>query len=421
MESVVIPDQKVKARRKDPRELSTAISVELRRMARKARLAKPVSSGGGGFRARRSDKAFRAVILSSLLFVFILPSIISVVYYGIIASDQFVSEARFLVKSSDGREISSFGGLGALLGGQSTDAAIVSEYIHSRAMIEALGKKFDLRKIFSSDEGDFFARINPDASAEDLVEHWEKQVSIKTDRASGLITLTVRTFSPETSRALAGEIVELSERMVNDLTGRNRSTSLVETHEGLLRSQEVLRQAVIDLRDARNEAGILDADVENKAITEIMTALSLEESKVDVQIASLIRTETTSGPQLRALQARAAAIKDQLATYQQQLAGGNLTGQDRDLADRSASLSQRALEVKIAQNEYARASASYELARLNAERQKSYLLTYVQPRRADEALYPNRVLMSFVVSISAFIAWAVLAGIALLVRDHTAA
>lgn len=425
MEAVAIQGVTKGLKRTSAEDRSGAISLEFRRVARKARIPKPITTGGGGFRARRSDKIFRSYLIGSFILLFVAPTMLASIYYSFIAADQYISEARFTVKSSDGAGLQAFGGLSSLLsGGQSTDAAIVAEYIHSRGVLEEIGKKFDLRAMFTSGAYDKIAELKANATMEDLLDYWEGQVKVSVEQATGLVTLRVRTFNPEDSLNLSTELVKISERMVNKLTGRNEANSLDEAASELRRTKSNLEAAVSAMRDARNAAGILDAEISAKAYSDILTALNIEATKLDVQIGSLKKSSTTKGPQLRALEARSSSLKDQIESYESKTAGPSGfqgAGGTGSLADRSAVLSHKALELKIAQSEYARASTAYELERTTSERQRSYLLTYIQPRAAEESLYPRRILMSVAVLIVSLLVWAISAGLAVLVRDHTAA
>jgi len=428
MDGIAIQKSDAKLKRLSIQERSDAISQEFRRVARKARIPKPITSGGGGFRARRSDKLFRRFLIGSFILLFIFPSIVSGMYYGFLAANQYVSEARFAVKSSDGAGLQGLSSLTSLLGGvPTTDAAMIAEYIHSRTIIQDLSNKFNLKEMFSPSGVDFVSPLKKESSLEDLLEYWESKVGIDIDRATGLATLHVRTFSPEDSLEIAREILRLSEKMVNRLTGRNQANGLREATDELDRTKRELERRVSEMRDARNQVGILDAEITTKAFSDILTALNLEAARLNVQIQSLKKSEATDGPHVRALVARSESLQQQIASYQDQLASNGSTGtlqtQDGEngtIADRSAMLSQKGLELRIAQNEYARASAAFELARMTSERQRSYLLVYVQPQTAEESLYPRRVLSTTAIVVASFLIWAATVGVAVLVRDHTA-
>ncbi len=400
-----------------------AISIELRRVARKARTPRPAVSGGGGFRARRSDRIFRRLLIGSFAVCFLIPALSGCLYFSFLANDQFVSEARFSTSSAEGNGLEVLAGLSSLFrGGQASDAAIVAEYIESQSILLELQKKFDLQKIFSPGSWDFVAELQSNATAEEMLEFWRKQIVIKVDRNSGLLTLSVRTFSPADSLALASEIIAISERMVNRLTRRNDEKSLLEAENELQLAKVRLEGAVSSMRDARDLAGVLDVDLAAKGYSDILTALNMELAKISTKISTLEQTNASEAPQLIALRSRAGSLREQISSYENRFAGLSRSGgaEKRNLANSAAILAQKDVERRIAQNEYEHAVAAYETARLNRERQRSYLMTYVAPRAAEQSLYPKRILAATLVAVGSFLLWAVIAGLALLVRDHTA-
>src|SRR6202041_3220802 len=91
------------------------------------------------------------------------PTLGAIVYFGLIASDVYVSESRFLVRNSQHQ--SSSGLVGDLLqstglGGHSeNDSSSVHDYILSRDALKELDKKLDMRKSFSKPEVDLFDRF----------------------------------------------------------------------------------------------------------------------------------------------------------------------------------------------------------------------------------------------------------------------
>src|ERR1700675_2639974 len=100
-------------------------------------------------------------------FLFVLlvlaPTVGGILYYGLIASDVYVSESRFLVRNPQHQAPS--GLVGQLL--QSTgitphsqdDTYSVRDYILSRDALKELNEKLDLRKSFSSPDVDLFDRF----------------------------------------------------------------------------------------------------------------------------------------------------------------------------------------------------------------------------------------------------------------------
>lgn len=395
-----------------------AVSVELRKAARKARTPRPTISGGGGFRARRGDRLFRLFAVGSLVLLFVVPTAITALYYSIIASDQYVSEARFSIRSSDSSGFSPMAGLSALLGsGQATDAAIVAEFVKSGAIITQLSASFSLTDLFTTKRWDPISSLETDPTSEDLIEYWKGKVDISVERSSGLTTLKVRAFSPEDSLLLANEILRVSEQMVNRLTRRTEENGLREAETEVHTTKERLANSIHRLKSMRDSTGILDVTLAAAANTEILTKLRLEKAKLDVQIQSLENSESGSAPQLGSLKNQATAIGQQIAVYEQSIAG---VATKTSIASRGAELAESETDLKVAQAEYQKSVAVFEAARMTLERQRSYILTYVQPTLPQEALYPKRLLIVITVALGTGLLWAITVGVVMLARDHTA-
>jgi capsular polysaccharide transport system permease protein len=399
-------------------DTAKAISAELRKAARRARTPNPILSGGGGFRARKSDRYFTALIVSIFVSCFALPVICSTIYYSLIAADQYVTEARFAVRSGSDTSIAGLSVLSSFLDtGQARDGLIIADYVKSTALLDVLAKQVDLRKMFSN-EHDLIARFDPEESAEDFIKYWQSQVDITVDRNSGLVTLKLRAFTPEDSLKLTQLIIAESERMVNQLTRKSMTDNLERTQQELDDKRERLQSMVSELRDARNAAGVLDVGMAAKAYMELLTNLRMELSKQELTI----KVTAANAPQLPPLVKRADVLRAQIAGYEREMAGEFNPSRDKksNLAEDATKIEQKEIELSIAKDEYADAMAGYQSARLAMEKQRSYLLTYVNPRLAEEAIYPRRFWMSLTFLIVSALLSAVLIGVAFMVRDHMA-
>lgn len=401
---------------------SKAISLELKRVARRARVPRPVHSGGGGFRARKTDRLYRAIFIGTFVALFLLPVISSAIYFGLIAADQYISETRFAVRSGDETGMESLASLASVLNvGQANDGQILAEYVKSRSVIEELQKTIDLRQMFAPGTIDIVAEAAPDGTIEDFVKYWRRQVTLSVDRQSGLITLLVRTFKPEDSLMLSREILQVSEKMVNRLTRRNEENTLQEASTELEFAKNRLEKAVGDMRDARIKAGVLDVTLAATSFSDLLADLHTELASTETQISALRENNVSSAPQLVSLSARAKALRDQITIYERRIAGQPIAGDSQEnLAQLASALSDKEVELSIAQNEYKIAVAGFESARLKMERQRSYVMVYVQPALPEKSLYPKRWLMWIATSVVGLLVWAIVAGLTILVRDNMA-
>ena len=102
----------------------------------------------------------RAAAFISFCAMVALPVSVTALYYAFIASDQYVAEAKFTVS---GGEPAKLDGIGAFTGIPAIsviqDTQIVTNYIESRAAVEKLETTINLRKLYSGDGADWFARF----------------------------------------------------------------------------------------------------------------------------------------------------------------------------------------------------------------------------------------------------------------------
>ena len=135
------------------REMSRALSDAARKARFSTRSRRTLAAGG--FQARRGAGLMRVLIWTSFVLMVALPSLSTTVYYGFLASDQWVAQAQFTVT---GGEPPAADGLGALTGIPAAaivqDTQIVTNYVQSRAAIERLDERLGLRARYTRTDAD---------------------------------------------------------------------------------------------------------------------------------------------------------------------------------------------------------------------------------------------------------------------------
>src|SRR5579862_1851914 len=125
-----------------------------------------------------------------LLLTVVVPTLSAMLYFGLIASDVYISESRFLVRSPQHQvQAGLFGQIlqGSGLTHSQDDTYSVHDYILSRDALRELDSKLGLRKAFTSKEVDplnRFAGLMSDASFEEFYRYYGKRVGIEYDPSS---------------------------------------------------------------------------------------------------------------------------------------------------------------------------------------------------------------------------------------------
>lgn len=374
------------------------------------------------FSRRRGARAAAMAFALATVLLLVVPVAVATVYFSFIASPQYQVEARFTVQGGEARSLD---GIGVITGLPSImiiqDTQIIANYIRSRAMVEQLQEKIDLRRIYGAPDIDWFARFDAGKPLERLVEYWKSMVDVSIQLPGGIVVVTVKAFSPDDALLVGRTVLELSEKLVNQINQRMLKDNVDSARTELERAAARLGQARQALETARNAEGILDVGATGQALTDLVTGLKGDLLKLQQEYAIQERAVSRSAPQMRALENRISAISLQIRDIEARMTGpGGATSSDPKLSGSLTRFSELELERKIAEQHYASTVAALEVARTIAERRLVYLQTFIVPSLPHTSEYPKRALSILVVSAVAFVVWAVLVGGIALARNHMA-
>ena len=380
--------------------------------------------------ARRRRRLLLA--LSALVGV-ILPSLLAIAYYGFIASDQFVTEVRFLVKSGSPVTPDLLGQLTGTGSSISTflDAQTVSDYLRSRQVVDDLAHTIDLREIFGRRWADPIARLPADASMEDLTEYWESMVDVSTEMMSGIVSVSVRTFTREDSARLGQAILNASEKLVNQLSARAREDAVRFATEDLQTAEERLRTWRGRVYQLREKEETLDATATAEAHTELVGQLEGELAQARSELQYRRSLMGDSAPLITSLRSKISSISSEIERVRKQATTGRRGADaapgpaDHPSADGRAALTsvlsgfeEAQAELAISEEYYKSALRYLEEARAQADRQQVYVATIVAPHEAEESRYPLRIQFIVFAIVVAGIVWGLVMLIAFSIRDH---
>ena len=346
-----------------------------------------------------------------------LPTLLAAIYFLLIASPQYVSEARFIVRQPNQAQPS---GLGIALQGvglpaAQTDAFAVHEYIRSRNAVTDLSRHFDLPKVFGPAGADIFSkypRLGEKRTAEGLYKGVERFVTVGYDATTGISTLRVNAYRPGDAQAVNEALLAGGERLINDMNTRAAADAVRDAARAREEAQTRLAVAQQQLTAFRNRERIIDpartANEGVQMIGDLMTTVARLRAE-RAQLAS----EAPNSPQLPLLDARIAAFQRQI-----NIERANMAGAQGSLAPKIGVYEDLVLNREFADKQLAAATAALTSAEQEARRQKLYLERVVRPNLPDEATEPHRwmaLLTVFVTCLLIYgVGWLVWAG----VREH---
>lgn len=356
----------------------------------------------------------------NLLFLFtvVIPTCLSLLFYGFIASDVYISESKFVVRTPERQSASP---LGVILKGSGfiktqDDSYTVQDYILSRDALKALDEKLRIKEAYSRSDIDIFSRfagLHWDDSFEALNLYYIKKVVVRHDSASSITNLTVSAFTANEAYAINRLLLELSEGLVNQINERGRQDMIRFAAKEVADAEKNAKNAAFALAQYRNKEGVIDPEKQSAIHLQQIAKLQDELIATKSQIAQLEHL-AKENPQLPVLRERSKLLQQEIQAETFRVAGGG----DRSLADKAADYHRFVLEKEFADKMLASAMSTLEQARNEAQRKQIYIERIAQPSIPDEAMEPKRLRNIIATLIIGLIAWGVLSMLIAGIKEH---
>lgn len=311
-------------------------------------------------------------------------------YYGIVASDRYVSEVHFIVRSQSTPQLtglsmflSTFG-----LSRSDDDSAAVQTYIESRDALRDLMDTLPMGAILDRPEADVLARCAKPWSRdtfEQLYRCYQRRVRVIRYSDRGITHLVVDLFRPEDARAVAAELIRRGEALANRINTRAEEDAVDRVDALLASAQQRLLTSQAELTQFRSENRLVDIEGSATPIDASISGLISQIVATRVEIEELRQT-APGNPRIPPLVERLAVLEEQLREEQQRLAGG-----PEALANRIADYEFLVLRRELAEESVELASQAMDKAIEDANRQRIYVERVSGPNLPDAPTRPRRI------------------------------
>jgi capsular polysaccharide transport system permease protein len=355
----------------------------------------------------------------ALVLTVIAPTCAAILYYGLFASDVFISESRFLVRSPNHQSQSGlFGEIlqGTGLSRSQDDTYSVHDYILSRDALRELDAKLGVRNAFANRRIDPFNRfpgLSWNDSFEEFYRYYGKHIAIEYDTVSAISTLTVRAFTAQDAERINVLLLQMSEDLVNALNERSRQDLIRYAGDEVGLAAEKATAAAVALFEYRSKHEVFEPDKQAAIQLESVAKIQEQLISTEAQLAQ-VQKLSPNNPQIAGLESRADTLRHAIATE-----AAKVTSADGSFSARAPSFERLTIESVFADKQLGVALAALETARSEALRQQLYLERLVKPNLPDRAMEPRRVRSMFTVLLIGLILWGVASLVIAAVREHS--
>lgn len=348
----------------------------------------------------------------------VLPTLLATLYFGLLASDVYISESRFIVRGQDKATPTALGLLlnSASLSHGTPESAAAQSYLTSRDALTALNHGDAYVRAYTRPTISRFDRFDPfgfGGSFEDLYKYYDGHIRIDTDSTAGISVLSVRAYDPADARTINTALLRLAENTVNHMSQRARDDLIASARHEVIDAKATARAAGAALAFYRNTAGVLDPEKQAPIQYELVSKLQDEliEARSDRRQLTAVAPQSE---QIAALDARIHEIEQRLAE-QTGLVAGN---RKKSLAAAGEEYERLSLDSDFAAKRLAAALASFQEAENEAQRKTSYVETIVEPNLPDKATEPRRFRGIITTLAFSLMVWGVAVMLVAGIREH---
>ena len=346
----------------------------------------------------------------------ILPTLVASLYFGIFASEVYISESRFIVRSPSKPNLSPLGVVlgGGSLVGASEESEAVTEFLKSRQGLAAInGDSFATRawgnpSIFWFDR---FGRFGAD-TGEDLFKYYLEKVSAEDSTTTMVTVLSVQSFDPQTAQTINRRLLEKSEVLVNELSDRARRDAISFAEAELARAREQAQGAALALATFRDREGVIDPELQVSAGLQMISKLQDQLIAAQTQLLQL-QTYTPRASQIPFLRTQIRNLEREIASQTAQLAGNK-----GSLSSASVRYQELKLASEYAEKQLGIALSAYQEAQAEARRKQAYVERISSPSLPDDAAYPRRLRNIIATFVLGLLAWGVVSMLMVGIREH---
>ena len=365
-------------------------------------------------------KPFWQRINKLFLFLVVIPTLASSLYFGLIASDVYISQSKFVIYNP--QTPSPGTGLGGLLQGvglgnnSSYAANAVHDYLLSRDALQDLQKTLHYRQMVSRHGIDPFNRFGGwvwfDTTFEQLYRYYTRMVGDDVDATTNISSLHVDAYNASDAQRINQELLTLAQKLVNQMNARANQDS-VQFYQRQVQAAEVkVQQAAEALAKYRNQSKVFSPAPQANLQAQLVGKLQAQQLTAQIQLGQM-ETNAPQNPRIPLLKKGIAVLKQQIATQSAAVAGNS-----ESLASKSVEYQRLDLAQSIAQRELAATISSLEQARIQAQKQQLFIETIVHPTAPDEALQPRRWRGILATILVGLLLWGVSSVIVAGIREH---
>jgi capsular polysaccharide transport system permease protein len=343
---------------------------------------------------------------------------LAALYWGLIASDRYVSEARIVINRTDLASGATMDFATLLIGGGGAgghDQLLLRDHLLSIDMLNKLDDKLKLRAHYSNTDRDLISRLGKAEFNQELFhKYFLSRIDVALDPIAGVLVINSQAYSIDMAHAITTMMVEEGERFMNEMAHRlaREQVEFLEKQLGSLSDRvSKARQAVVDYQ---NSKGLVSPQRTVESLGAIVGRLEGALSEQKARRQAMLGYLSKDAPDIAQINLQIDAIGQQIAEEQARLASPKAGALNRALEE----FQRLQLEAEFAQDVYRTALVALEKGRVEATRTLKKVSVLQSPTLPQYPLEPRRLHNFVLFGLGTLLFAGIAHLIVTIVRDH---
>ena len=348
----------------------------------------------------------------------VLLCLLAAIYWVVIASDRYVSEAHVIIQQTEMSmtkplDMSTF--LGMSGGASRADQMLLRDHLLSVDMLRTVDAGLGLKAHYSDRRRDPLSRLwSADISQEWFHWYYLSRVSVEFDDNAGVLIIRSEAFTPDKAHAITSLLVQEGERYMNLMAHRlaQEQVSFVEKQVSQMNDRFIqARQAVLAYQNERN---LVSPQGTAENLFGIINQMEGQLTTLKTQRDALLGFQNARSPAVIELNLQITAVQKQMTREQ-----ARLTSSERQTLNRAVEEYQMLeMNAGFAQDLYKTALAALEKGRVDAARTLKMVSVLQSPTHPEYPLQPRRIYNTVVFVLGAFLLAGIVSLLSAIIRDH---
>jgi len=348
----------------------------------------------------------------------VIVSLMAAVFWLVIASDLYVSEAHIIIERTElasGQSMDFTGLLGGAVNSGRADQLLLRDHLLSVDMLKKVDATLNLRAHYSDKSRDLLSRMwFQDDPIELFYQYYLSRVSIEFDDYAGVLIIKALGYDPKTAYAITALLVQEGERFMNETAHNLAQEQVAFLEKQVSEMDKRVVQARQEVLNYQNQKGLISPQATTESIAGIIAKLEAELTELETQRRANLAYLVPSHPSILQMSQQIDAVKKQITYEQDKLT--STKGQTLNLEVEEFQL----LEMKAAftQDLYKTALLALEKGRIEATRTIKKVTVLQSPILPEYPLEPRRAYNTLVFFIVAMMLTGVVHLLTAIIRDH---